>query len=60
MLIAWERLFRFFATKWFVLVVTGGAVLGVFQLAYPGGIVGFVIDTLAFNPQTGWGRTEII
>ena len=60
MLIGWERILRLFPPKWFILVFIGGAVLGMMQLAYPGGLVGFVIDTFAFNPQTGCGRLEIL
>ena len=30
------------------------------QLAYPGGLAAFVIDTFAYNAQTGHGRTEIL
>ena len=60
MLIGWERLLRLFPPKWFLLVFFGGAVLGMMQLAYPGGLIAFVIDTFAYNQQTGWGRTEIL
>ena len=60
MLIAWERVFRFFVTKWYVMVVTAATTIAIFQLAYPGGLVGFVINNLAFNPRTGLGRLEIL
>ena len=59
-LIAWERLFRFFVTKWYVLVVAAGTLLGVFQLGYPGGFYGFIVDYLTFNPVSGAGRMEIL
>ena len=59
-LIAWERIFRILTAKWAILVVIGGTVLGIVQLAYPGGVAGFIIETLAFNPQTGYGRLEIL
>ena len=29
------------------------------QLGFENGLVGLVIDNLAFDPKTGWGRTEI-
>ena len=60
MMIGWERLLRFFPPKWFVLVFFGAAVLAMIQLAYPGGLASFVIDTFAYNQQTGTGRTEIL
>ena len=60
MLIGWERLFRVFVTKWYVLVVAVGTVLAVFQLGYPGGFYGFVVDNLTFNPLSGEGRIEIL
>ena len=59
-LIAWERILRILTAKWAILVVIGGTVLGIVQLAYPGGVAGFIIETLAFNPQTGYGRLEIL
>jgi hypothetical protein len=59
-LISWERIFRILTAKWVILVVIGGTVLGILQLAYPGGVAGFIIETLAFNPQTGYGRLEIL
>ena len=49
-LIAWERLFRFFVTKWYVLVVAAATLLGVFQLGYPGGFYGFIVDYLDLQP----------
>ncbi len=58
-LIAWERLTGWLALRWVVLAGLTLAALTVIQLAVPGGIVGLVIDGFAFNPQTGWGRTEI-
>jgi hypothetical protein len=60
LLIGWERILRRFPPKWFLLFFFGGAVLGMVQLAYPGGLVAFVINTFAYNQQTGWGRTEIL
>jgi hypothetical protein len=60
MLIAWERLFRVFVTKWVVLVVAAGSALGIFQLGYPGGFYGFIVDNLTFNPLSGAGRMEIL
>jgi hypothetical protein len=30
------------------------------QVGYPGGLIAFVIETFAYNTQTGWGRTEIL
>jgi hypothetical protein len=59
-LISWERVFRFATAKWHMLVLVGATVLGSLQLGFPGGIAGFVIETMAFNPQTGYGRLEIL
>lgn len=60
MMIGWERLLRLFPPKWFLLMLFGSAVLAMLQLAYPGGLLAFVIDTFAYNEQTGYGRTEIL
>ena len=59
MMIAWDRLLGSARLKWVLLVVVGGATALVVQLAAPHGIVGLVIDNLAFDSSTGWGRTEI-
>ena len=58
LLIGWERLLRLFPPKWFLLVFFGGAVLVMMQLAYPGGVIAFVIDTFAYNQQTEIGRAS--
>jgi hypothetical protein len=60
LLIAWERLFRFFVTKWYVLVVTAGSLFAIGQMSYPGGLYAFIVENLAFNQQSGWGRMEIL
>lgn len=58
-LIGWNMLLRGLRYKWVMLVVVGGAILLVIQLAAPNGIVGLVIDNLSYDPVTGWARTEI-
>jgi len=59
-LIAWERLFRIFVTKWAVLTVSVITLLAVLQLGYPGGLYAFLVENLAFNQTSGWGRLEIL
>lgn len=59
-LIAWEQIFRLITARWHMAVVVGGTVLVCLQLGYPGGVAGFIIETFAFNPQTGYGRLEIL
>lgn len=59
-LMSWERLFRFFVTKWYVLVVTAVTLLSIGQLSYPGGLYAFLVEHLSFSEQTGWGRLEIL
>lgn len=59
-LITWERIFRLVIARWHMLVLIGATVLGSLQLGYPGGVAGFVIETMAFNPRTGYGRLEIL
>jgi hypothetical protein len=58
-LMGWDRLMGGLRYKWVLLVVLLGASLLVVQLAAPRGIVGLVIENLAFDPATGWARTEI-
>lgn len=59
LMIGWDRLFGDARYKWVLLVVVASATLSVLQLASPHGLVGLVIENLAFDPTTGWGRTEI-
>ena len=59
MLMGWDRLLGGARYKWVMLAVLAGAILLVLQLGAPHGIVGLVIDNLAFDSSTGWGRTEI-
>lgn len=59
-LMSWERLFRFFVTKWYVLVVTAVTVLSIGQLSYPGGLYALLVEHLSFSEHTGWGRLEIL
>jgi hypothetical protein len=59
MLIGWDRLLGTLRHKWVMLVILATVTLATIQLAAPHGIVGLVIDNLAFDSSTGWGRTEI-
>lgn len=59
MLIGWDRLLGSLRHKWVMLVILATVTLATVQLAAPHGIVGLVIDNLAFDSSTGWGRTEI-
>lgn len=59
LMIGWDRLLAGARYKWVLLVVVASATLSVLHLASPHGLVGLVIENLAFDPTTGWGRTEI-
>ena len=59
-LIGWQQVLRILPSRWFLLALTCGGALGILQLGYPGGLVAFVIETFAYNEQTGWVRTEIL
>lgn len=61
-LIGWDHVSRFLRIwrHWIVLGLGAGLVFTVLQLAVPGGALGFVIENLAYDPGTGWGRTEIL
>ena len=59
-LIGWQHVLRILPSRWFLLALVGGGLLGIVQLGYPGGLVAFIIETFAFDQQTGWGRTEIL
>ena len=60
LLIAWDRTLRIFAYRWWVLGIISAVVVVFIQLGVEGGLVGLVIDNFAFDPQTGYGRVDII
>jgi hypothetical protein len=60
MLIGWDRLSRFIPGRWIVLVVSAGFLLTVLHLSSENGILGLMIENLAYDETTGWGRTEIL
>lgn len=59
LLIGWDRAMRILRHKWIVLAALTGVAVAVFELAFEDGLVGLVIENLAFEASTGWGRTEI-
>lgn len=59
-MIAWDRLLFIFKARWVVLVIIGGAIVLFFQAFVEGGLVGFIIETLTFNPVTGEYRLDIL
>jgi hypothetical protein len=59
-LMLWERISCFLPGRWVVLGGGTAVVLAILQLAHPSGVLGLLINNATFDPQTGWGRTEIL
>ncbi len=57
--IGWDQVLKGARHKWVLLVILVSVPLLMIQFGTPKGIIGFVIDNLAFDPSTGWGRTLI-
>jgi hypothetical protein len=58
-MIGWDRIVRFIRGHWVLFVLIGVVTLAVLQLALPGGLIGFVINEVIFNPIGGNQRVEI-
>jgi hypothetical protein len=58
-MIGWDRIVRFIRGHWVLFVLIGLVMLAVLQLTLPGGIIGFIINEVIFNPIGGNQRVEI-
>ena len=58
-MIAWDRIVRVIRGHWVLLVLIGVVTLLVLQLTLPGGLIGYMVNELIFNPYGGQNRIEI-
>jgi hypothetical protein len=60
MAIAWDRVSRAIPARWLVLAGLLLLAVAVIEVAVPGGLLGLIIEEVAFNATSGRGRLEII
>lgn len=58
-MISWDRILRALRGHWILFVLIGVVSAAVLQLALPGGLVGYTINEVIFNPIGGNNRIEI-
>ena len=59
-MIGWDRIVRFLRGHWVLFVLIGVVTLAVLQLVLPGGLIGFMINEVIFNPIGGANRLAIL
>jgi hypothetical protein len=59
-MIGWDRIVRFLRGHWVLFVLAGVVTLAVLQLVLPGGLIGFIINEVIFNPIGGNNRIAIL
>ena len=50
-MIGWDRIVRFLRGHWVLFVLIGVVTLAVLQLVLPGGLIGYMINEVIFNPM---------
>ena len=59
-MVGWDRIVRFLRGHWVLFVLTGVVTLAVLQLVLPGGLIGFLVNEVIFNPIGGNNRIAIL
>ena len=59
-MIGWDRIVRFLRGHWVLFVLIGVVTLAVLQLVLPGGLIGYMINEVIFNPMGGNNRLAIL
>jgi hypothetical protein len=55
-MIGWDRILRVIRARWILGAVVGAITLVVLQVTLPGGIAGYIVDEVIFNPYGGHTR----
>ena len=58
-MIAWDRIVRFLSGHWLLFGLIGVVSLTMLQMTLPGGIVGYLVNEVIFNPYGGANRIDI-
>ncbi len=58
-MIGWDRIVRVLRGHWILFVLIGVVSVAVLHLALPGGLVGYIVNEVIFNPIGGNNRIEI-
>ncbi|CAN5773794.1 hypothetical protein BH23PSE1_BH23PSE1_11990 [soil metagenome] len=56
LMIAWDRILNIIRLRWVLLAGLSALGLGLLQLLLPGGLIGYIVDELLFNPAGGMTR----
>jgi hypothetical protein len=59
-MVGWDRIVRFLRGHWVLFVLAGVVTLAVLQLVLPGGLIGFIVNEVIFNPIGGNNRIAIL
>ena len=59
LMIGWNGITFFIRARWILLAVVGAITLSVLQMVLPGGLLGFIINEVIFNPYGGMNRIDI-
>ena len=58
-MIGWDRILRFIRGHWVIGVLAGLVTLAVLQMLLPGGMIGYLVNEVIFNPYGGNNRIAI-
>jgi hypothetical protein len=58
--IFWDRLLRLVRARWVLLVLIGIVVLALLEVNLPGGLIGYIVNEVIFNPVGGQARIDIL
>lgn len=58
--IFWDRLLRLVRARWVLLVLIGIVVLALLEVNLPGGLLGYIVNEVIFNPVGGQNRIDIL
>jgi hypothetical protein len=60
LVIFWDRLLRLVRARWVLLVLIGIVVLALLEVNLPGGLIGYIVNEVIFNPVGGQNRIDIL
>jgi hypothetical protein len=60
LMVFWDRLLRLVRARWVLLVLIGIVVLALLEVNLPGGLLGYIVNEVIFNPVGGQNRIDIL
>jgi len=58
--IFWDRVLQLVRARWVLLVLVGIIVLALLEMNLPGGLIGYIVNEVIFNPVGGQNRIDIL